>query len=218
MEKQTTHYMMRPALNSHGLYKSSQQTLRFSLIKSTKKHMKTVQVKDKKFELSISEEEIQAAVKRVGEAINRDLSDTNPLFICVLNGAFMFAADLMKIVNFPCEITFVKLSSYEGIYTSGTVKEVIGLNESVVDRNVIVVEDIVDTGITMERIMDSLAAKGAKSIKVVSFLQKPDALQRNIQVDYVALKIPNEFILGYGLDYDGYGRNLKEIYKLMKDA
>lgn len=177
--------------------------------------MKTIQIKDKQFELSIPEAEIQAAVQRVGDAINRDLADTDPLFICVLNGAFMFASDLMKIVNFPCEITFIKLSSYDGLYTTGSVKEVMGLSESVVDRNVIVVEDIVDTGITMERIMASLTAKGAKSIKVVTFLQKPDALKRDITVDYVAMKIPNEFILGYGLDYDGYGRNLKEIYKLM---
>ena len=168
-----------------------------------------------KVSLSITEEEIQAAVRRVGEAINRDLADTNPLFICVLNGAFMFAGDLMKVVNFPCEITFVKLSSYEGIYTTGNVKEVIGLNESVVGRNVVVVEDIVDTGITMEKIIASLNAKGAKSIRVATFLQKPEALQRDIKVDYVAMKIPNQFIVGYGLDYDGYGRNLKEIYTVV---
>jgi hypoxanthine phosphoribosyltransferase len=177
--------------------------------------MNTIQIKDKKFSLSIPEEEIQAAVKKVGEAINRDLSDTNPLFICVLNGAFMFAGDLMKTINIPCEITFVKLSSYEGLYTSGNVKEVIGLNESVVGRNVVVVEDIVDTGITMEKILGSLKAKGANSIHVATFLQKPDALQRDIQVDYVAMKIPNDFIVGYGLDYDGYGRNLKDIYTVV---
>ncbi|MDD4199660.1 MAG: hypoxanthine phosphoribosyltransferase [Paludibacter sp.] len=177
--------------------------------------MQTIQIHDKKFVLSIKEDEIQAAVRRVGEAINRDLAETNPLFICVLNGAFMFAGDLMKIVNFPCEITFVKLSSYEGIYTSGNVKEVIGLNESVVNRNIVVVEDIVDTGITMEKIIGSLQAKGAKSIKVATFLQKPEALQRDIKVDYVAMKIPNQFIVGYGLDYDGYGRNLKEIYTVV---
>ena len=174
--------------------------------------MDTIQIHDKKFVLSISENEIQAAVKRVGEDINRDLSDSDPLFICVLNGAFMFAGDLMKTVNFPCEITFVKLSSYDGLTTTGIVKEVIGLNESVVGRNVIVVEDIVDTGITMEKIIASLNAKGAKSIKIATFLQKPAALQRDIQLDYVAMKIPNKFIVGYGLDYDGYGRNLKEIY------
>lgn len=177
--------------------------------------MKVIKIHDKKFSLSIAEDEIQKAVKRVGDEINRDLASTNPLFICVLNGAFMFTGDLMKCVNFPCEITFIKLSSYEGIYTTGCVKEVIGLNESVVDRNVVVVEDIVDTGITMEKIIASLKAKGAKSIKVATFLQKPEALQRDIQVDYVAMKIPNDFIVGYGLDYDGYGRNLKDIYTII---
>ena len=165
-------------------------------------HMSNIQIKDKQFSLSIPEEQIQKAVKEVGLAINKDLAGTNPLFICVLNGAFMFAGDLMKTINIPCEITFVKLSSYEGLYTSGSVKEIIGLNESVVGRNVVVVEDIVDTGITMERILNSLKAKGASDIHVATFLQKPDALQRDIQVDYVAMKIPNDFIVGYGLDYD----------------
>ncbi len=177
--------------------------------------MNTIQIKDKKFALSIPETEILATVRRVAEDINRDLADTNPLFICILNGAFMFAGDLMKIVNFPCEITFIKLSSYDGLYTTGTVKEIIGLNESVVGRTVVVVEDIVDTGITMERILGSLRAKGAKEIKIATFLQKPDALQRDITVDYVAMKIPNNFIVGYGLDYDGYGRNLKDIYTVV---
>ena len=179
--------------------------------------MSVIQIKDKKFSLSIEDSTIQAAVRKVAEDINRDLAGKNPLFICVLNGAFMFAADLMKNVDVPSEITFVKLSSYEGLYTTGTVKEVIGLNESVVGRNVVVVEDIVDTGITMERILSSLRAKGANEIKVATFLQKPDALQRDIQVDYVAMKIPNDFIVGYGLDYDGYGRNLKDIYTVVAD-
>jgi hypoxanthine phosphoribosyltransferase len=178
--------------------------------------MNNIQIKDKIFTLSISEEQIQKAVKQVGDDINKDLAGLDPLFICVLNGAFMFAGDLMKVINIPCEITFVKLSSYEGLYTTGTVKEIIGLNESVVGRNVVVVEDIIDTGITMERILSSLKAKGAKSIHVSTFLQKPDALQRDIQIDYIAMKIPNDFIVGYGLDYDGYGRNLKEIYTVVK--
>ena len=129
----------------------------------------------------------------------------------------MFAGDLMKTVAIPCEITFVKLASYEGIYTTGSVKEIIGLNENIVGRNVVVVEDIVDTGITMERILSSLTAKGAESIHVATFLQKPDALQRDIKVDYVAMKIPNDFIVGYGLDYDGYGRNLKDIYTVVSE-
>lgn len=179
--------------------------------------MSNIQIKDKQFALSIPEEDIQKAVKQVGEEINRDLAGMNPLFICVLNGAFMFAGDLMKIINIPCEITFIKLSSYEGLYTSGTVKEIIGLNESVVGRNVVVVEDIVDTGVTMERILSSLRAKGASNIHIATFLQKPDALQRDIEVDYVAMKIPNDFIVGYGLDYDGYGRNLKDIYTVISE-
>lgn len=177
--------------------------------------MDVITIKDKQFKLSISENEIQKAVQKVGEAINKDLADKDPLFICVLNGAFMFAGDLMKVVDIPCEITFIKLSSYEGLYTTGTVKEVFGLNESVVGRNVVVVEDIVDTGITMEKIITSLEAKGAADIKVATFFQKPAALKRDIKVDYVAMKIPNEFIVGYGLDYDGYGRNLKEIYTVI---
>ncbi len=158
--------------------------------------MNTIQIKDKKFFLSIPQTEILTAVRKVAEAINQDIADINPLFICVLNGAFMFAGDLMKNVNIPCEITFIKLSSYEGLYTTGAVKEIIGLNESVVGRNVVVVEDIVDTGITMERILSSLRAKGANEIRIATFLQKPDALQRDIHVDYVAMKIPNDFIVG----------------------
>lgn len=179
------------------------------------KNMSIIQIKDRKFSMSIPEVEIQAAVRRVAEDINCDMADKNPLFICVLNGSFMFAGDLMKTINFPCEITFIKLSSYDGLYTSGTVKEIIGLNESVVGRTVVVVEDIVDTGITMERILESLRAKGASEIKVATFLQKPEAMQRDITVDYVAMKIPNDFIVGYGLDYDGYGRNLKDIYTVI---
>ena len=179
--------------------------------------MSIIQIKDKKFALSIPETEIQQAVSKVGKAINRDMAHKNPLFICVLNGAFMFAGDLMKTVTIPSEITFIKLSSYDGLYTTGTVKEIIGLNESVVGRNVVVVEDIVDTGITMERILSSLRAKGANEIRVATFLQKPDALQRDITVDYIAMKIPNDFIVGYGLDYDGYGRNLKDIYTVVSE-
>jgi len=179
--------------------------------------MGNIQIKDKFFGLSIPESDILKAVKAVANQINTDLAGSNPLFICVLNGAFMFAADLMKEISFPCEITFIKLSSYEGLYTSGSVKEIIGLNESVVGRNVVVVEDIVDTGITMERILESLHAKGAKDIHIATFLQKPDALQRDIKIDYIAMKIPNDFIVGYGLDYDGYGRNLKDIYTVVSN-
>ncbi|MDR2840878.1 MAG: hypoxanthine phosphoribosyltransferase [Paludibacter sp.] len=179
--------------------------------------METITIRDRQFTLSIPEHDILKAVKNVAEQINNDMQNLNPLFICVLNGAFMFASDLMKHISIPCEITFIKLSSYAGLYTTGVVKEVMGLSESVIERNVVVVEDIVDTGITMERILSSLTTQGAKSIKVATFLQKPDALQRPINIDYVAMKIPNDFIVGYGLDYDGYGRNLKEIYTVIND-
>ncbi len=179
--------------------------------------METVSIKDKNFRLSITAEEIEKAVSEVAQRINHDLKDTNPLFICVLNGAFMFASDLMKHVELPCEISFVKLASYEGTSSTGKIKEMIGLKEDIKDRTVVVVEDIVDTGFTMQNILDSLKKQGAKSIHVCTFLQKPEALQCDICVDYVAMKIPNEFIVGYGLDYDGYGRNLKAIYTLIKD-
>lgn len=177
----------------------------------------TITVKDKQFRLSITEVEIAKAVNNVATQINKDLSGQNPLFLCVLNGAFMYAADLMKQINFPCEISFVKLASYQGTSSTGKIKEMIGINECVKGRNVVVVEDIIDTGFTMQNIISSLKEKGAESIHVCTFLQKPDALQCDINVDYVAIKIPNDFIVGYGLDYDGYGRNLKEIYTVIND-
>lgn len=177
--------------------------------------MKTVQLKDKTFRLSIPSEKIQQEVRRVAEQINKDLAGKEPIFLCVLNGAFMFAADLIRHVTIPCEITFVKLSSYSGVMSTGTVKEVIGLNENVEGRTIVVVEDIIDTGLTMEKIMDSLRRFHPADIKVASFLQKPEALQTEVPLDYIAIKIPNDFIVGYGLDYDGYGRNLNDIYTVI---
>jgi hypoxanthine phosphoribosyltransferase len=173
---------------------------------------RSIQIKDKTFFPMIGEADIQLAVKKVAEKINKDLADDNPLFIGVLNGAFMFMGDLMKHVTIPCEITFVKLSSFNGIMSTGKVKEVMGLAEDVEGRTVVVVEDIVDTGITIQQILHNLALRKPKQIKVVTFLQKPEALKCDICVDYAAMSIPNDFIIGYGLDYDGYGRNLREIY------
>ena len=176
----------------------------------------TITVHDKQFSVVISESQIQDAIKRIAGQITQDFSGKTPLFLCVLNGAFMFAADLLKHFPESCEVCFVKLASYQGQHSTGKIKELIGLNESLQDRFVVVIEDIVDTGITMERILSSLRAKGANEIKVATFLQKPDALQRDIQIDYIAMKIPNDFIVGYGLDYDGFGRNLKDIYTVVK--
>jgi len=175
-----------------------------------------LQIKDKSFEISISSEKILKEVKRMATQINADLVTANPLFLVVLNGAFMFAADLMKAVHIPCEISFVKLSSYNGVNTSGKVMELIGLNEAIKGRTVVVVEDIVDTGITMNNIIKLLTTKQPKELRIAAFFSKPEALQQPVHLDYVGMQIPNDFIVGYGLDYDGLGRNLKDVYTLKK--
>ena len=177
--------------------------------------MKTIQLLDRKFSLLIPSETIQKEVKRVAEQINKDLEGKNPIFVCVLNGAFMFAADLLKSITIPCEVSFVKLSSYAGVLSTGTVKDIIGLNEDIQGRTIVVVEDIIDTGLTMQKILDSLQRFHPAKIKVASFLLKPEALQVTVPQDYIAIKIPNEFIVGYGLDYNGFGRNLTDVYSVV---
>lgn len=174
--------------------------------------MASVKIKDKVFNLSIPEETIIGQVKRVAAEINRDLADSNPIFLCVLNGAFMFAGDLMKHVNIPSEISFVKLSSYSGTESTGLVKQLIGLSDTLKGRTVVVVEDIVDTGLTMLRLLDLIREHEPKEVRICSLLVKPDKLKVDLHIDYVAMEIPNEFIVGYGLDYDGQGRNLPAIY------
>ena len=173
-----------------------------------------IKIKDKKFELFITEKVIAEAIEKVAEQINKELDGKDPLFVCVLNGSFMFAAELMKKVTIPCEITFVRMASYQGIVSSGVLKEIYGLEENIEDRTVVVVEDIVDTGNTITLVLDQLACDNPKEVKVATLLFKPDALKADVKLDYVALKIPNDFIVGYGLDYDGYGRNLSDIYKI----
>lgn len=174
--------------------------------------MASVKIKDKVFNLSIPEETIIGQVKRVAAEINRDLADSNPIFLCVLNGAFMFAGDLMKHVNIPSEISFVKLSSYSGTESTGRVKQLIGLSDTLKGRTVVIVEDIVDTGLTMLRLLDLVREHEPKEVRICSLLVKPDKLKVDLHIDYVAMEIPNEFIVGYGLDYDGQGRNLPAIY------
>lgn len=177
--------------------------------------MKTVKIKDKEFELFLSQEEIEKAIDQVATKMSKDLADSNPLFICILNGAFMFVSELMKRVNVPSEMTFVKLSSYTGTSTTGEIKEIMGLVEDIKDRTVVIVEDIVDTGHTMTRMLAELGKSEPKEIKIATLLFKPKALKTNVELDYVALEIPSDFIVGYGLDYDGYGRNLPDIYKVI---
>ncbi len=173
-----------------------------------------VTIKDKQFKPYISQQQISEAVKKIADSINIELKNDQPLFLVVLNGSFMFAADLLKEVSIPCEISFIKVASYHGTTSSGTVTELIGLTEDITGRTVIIVEDIVDTGITLEKLITVLNRKNVKQIKVATVLLKPDSYKKEFIIDYYGMKIPNDFVIGYGLDYDGLGRNLKEIYVL----
>lgn len=176
--------------------------------------MGVVKIKDKSFETSITEAEIKRRVKAVAEQINHDMAGKNPLLLAVLNGAFVFAADLMRELTIPCEISFVKLASYQGVTSSGTVKEVIGINENLAGRTIIIVEDIVESGLTMKRMIESIGTRNPASVHICTLLLKPDRLQVPLDIEYVAFRIPNDFILGYGLDYDQQGRQLRDIYTL----
>ncbi len=178
--------------------------------------METIQIKDKTFAPFIPEAQILKEVERVAEEINRDLRDENPLFLSVLNGAFMFTADLMRCLTIPTEISFVKLASYAGTSSTGKVKELVGLNDDIKGRTVVIVEDIVDTGVTMKHLIETLQAKGPKEVRIAALLVKPDKLKVALDIHYVAMNIPNDFIVGYGLDYDGLGRNYRDIYAVVE--
>jgi hypoxanthine phosphoribosyltransferase len=178
--------------------------------------MTKVQVRELVFEKFIRREEIDAAVQKVADRINHDYAGKNPLLLAILNGAFIFASDLMRKITIPCEISFVKFASYSGTVTTSKVKELIGVDEDLKGRHVIIVEDIVDTGITMEKLLHDVEDKNPAGVKVACFCFKPDAFQKDFTIDYIGLQIPNDFIVGYGLDYDGYGRNLPDIYRIVK--
>jgi hypoxanthine phosphoribosyltransferase len=177
--------------------------------------MNEIQLHDKQFSVSIDASKINAAVQSVADRINADYKGKNPLFLVVLNGAFMFASDLLKKVTIDCEISFVKLSSYSGTKSTHIVRELIGLDEALTERYVIVVEDIIDTGITMENTIQKLIHLQAADVKIATLLFKPKSFRKNYTIDYIGLEIPNGFIVGYGLDYDGLGRNLPDIYKVI---
>lgn len=182
-----------------------------------KKAMSVVQILDKKFKTSIPAPEIKERVKAVAERINNDLKDKNPLFLAVLNGSFIFAADLMREITIPCEISFVKLASYQGTTSTGKITEVIGINEDLSGRCIVIVEDIVDTGLTMKRMLETLGTRSPAEIHICTLLVKPDKLQVDLNIEYAAMKIPNDFIVGYGLDYNQQGRNLPDIYTVVED-
>ena len=174
--------------------------------------MDKVQIKDKSFRKYILFDAIHEKVLKVAGRINEDYKKKNPVFVVVLNGAFMFASDLLKKVNVDCEIAFVKVASYEGTKSTGSVKSLIGLNHNINNREVVIIEDIVDTGETIVALLDQLNRQSPSQIKIATLLFKPKAYTKDVPIDYVAMEVSNEFLVGYGLDYDGFGRNLEDIY------
>ena len=177
--------------------------------------MSTIQIKDKRFRISIPEAEIKSRVKAVAQQISKDMESKNPLFLGVLNGSFIFAADLMREMTIPCEISFVKLASYQGTTSTGKVQEVIGINENLTGRTIVLVEDIVESGPTMKRMIEQLGTRNPASVHICSLFFKPDKLKEELDIDYVAFRIPDDFIVGYGLDYDQAGRELKDVYTIV---
>jgi len=174
----------------------------------------TVQVHDLSFETYIDKKAIKQRVKEMGKELSKTYNGKNPIFLAILNGSFVFAADLVRQCKFEHEISFIKLTSYEGTTSSGKVTTQIGLQEDLTDREVILIEDIIDTGTTIYNFLPTLKKSNPKSITIVSLLQKPEALKFPLKVDYIGFEIPNKFVVGYGLDYNGLGRNLKDIYQL----
>jgi len=173
-----------------------------------------IQVKDKNFTPYIDQSKIESRVKELADQINQDYDCKNPLFIAILNGAFMFASDLMKEISIPSEISFIKVKTYEKTESTGRMNKLVGLQEDVKGRNVIIIEDIIDTGHTMVEILRDIKSNGPASLEIVTILFKPEALNENFSIKYVGFEIPTKFVVGYGLDYDGYGRNLKGIYQI----
>lgn len=177
--------------------------------------MGTVKVHDKSFEVYLSETTIQQRVKEIAEQINKDYAGKRPLFIAILNGSFMFAADLFRNLSIEADLCFIKLASYKGMKSSGKVVTSIGLEEDIFGKDVIIVEDIVDTGKTLHKFLPKLVHQQPKSMKIATLLHKSAATEYPLALDYVGFDIPNKFVVGYGLDYDGLGRNFKEIYQVI---
>ena len=173
-----------------------------------------MKIKDKTFKILIQEKELQEKIAIMAKTINEDYKDKEPLFIGVLNGSFMFVADMMKHITLPSKISFIKLASYSKMTSSGTVKQLIGLNENIFEKDVIILEDIIDSGVTMSSVMADFKERGASSVVVATLLLKPKSLKVKVDIKYVGFEISDEFVVGYGLDYDGLGRNSGAIYQL----
>jgi hypoxanthine phosphoribosyltransferase len=172
-----------------------------------------MKIKDLVFHQFINKAKVQQKVRDLAGQINSDYADKTPLFLPILNGSFIFAADLIKQIEVPCKTSFVKISSYAGTASTGQLKTLIGLEESLFNQDIIIVEDIVDTGLTLQKILDELKNLGARSVEVIALLRKQPAREKGTGVKYVGFEIDNEFVLGYGMDYDGLGRNYKDIFK-----
>jgi len=179
--------------------------------------MSIIKVSDKEFAPFIPQEKIENEIHRIASEIKRDMAGKDPLFLVMLNGAFMFAAELFKSLDIACEMAFVKYKTYVGTHSTGKPNELLGIEpEKVNDRDIVIIEDIVDSGFTMSELLKDLNNKGAKSIKIATMMFKPNAFKYNYKIDYIGMNIGNDFIVGYGLDYNEYGRNLKEIYKIVE--
>jgi hypoxanthine phosphoribosyltransferase len=170
---------------------------------------------DQQFDILLPSEKIENRISEMANQINLEYRDKDPLFLSILNGAFIFTADLFREITIPAEVSFIKLKSYRKMETSGKVKELIGLEHNIFNRNIIIVEDIVDTGKTLHHILEEFKELGSKSIEILTLLYKPEANKIPLDLKYIGFEIPNDFVVGYGLDYDGYGRNLKDIYKVV---
>ena len=180
---------------------------------SLQPHLKRMKIRDLDFEKFIGEDEIKQKIASIAETIDQHYAGKTPVFLPILNGSFMFGADLLKQISIPCRVSFVKISSYVGTVSSGQIKTLIGLDESLFNQHILIVEDIIDSGLTLQKIVEELKSLGTKSVEVISLLRKKPARDRGIIVKYLGFEIESEFVVGYGLDYDGLGRNLKEIYK-----
>lgn len=178
--------------------------------------MDKIRLKEKEFELFIPEQEIKEAIAKMAECIRTDMAGTDPLFVCILNGAFMFTAELMRQLDVPCELAFARYSSYRGTSSTGTVNEVMPLQTDIKGRTLILMEDIIDTGLTMNYVMNKFRNEGAADVKLATMLFKPDSLKCDLTPDYVGLQIPSDFIVGYGLDYEELGRAYRNIYKIVE--
>ncbi len=178
--------------------------------------MKAIQIHDQNFEFYINRDQLLNAVRLLAERLAKDLDGEIPIFISILNGSFVFAADFMRAYPGECEISFIKLASYDKTKSTGKVKQLLGINEDLTNRTVVVLEDIIDTGATLQKTYEILANAKVKQLKIVSMFFKPEVFKKELHIDYVAFEIPDNFIVGYGLDYNGLGRNLPDVYKLSK--